>query len=112
MARFLALYGAPVGAMDAAMQNTSQEERDASMEAWNKWMQAKGSAIVSMGAPVGKNKRVSESGVEDVRNEVGGYSIVEADTHEEAAELFTDNPMLEMKGAYVDVLAIMPMPGG
>ena len=104
------MYGAPVGAMDEMMKNSSQEERDKSMEEWTKWMQAKGSAIVEMGAPVGKNKRVTSGGIEDVRNEVGGYTIVEAGTHEEAAQLFTDNPGLLMPGGYVDVLAIVEMP--
>jgi len=65
-----------------------------------------------MGAPLGKNKRVSASGVADMRNDVGGYSIVEANTHDEAAQLFRDNPMLQMPGAYVEVLEIMPMPEG
>ncbi len=109
MAKFLALYMAPVGAMDEMMKNTTKEERDAQMQGWQKWMDDKKSSIVDMGAPVGKNKRVTSAGVEDVRNEVGGYSLIEAASHDEAAALFRDNPMLEMPGAYVEVLECMPM---
>ena len=109
MAKFLALYMAPVGAMDEMMKNTTEEQRAGQMQVWQKWMDAKGSAIADMGAPVGKNKRVTSSGVTDVRNEVGGYSLVEAASHEAAAALFSDNPMLEMPGAYVEVLECMPM---
>lgn len=109
MAQFLAIYGAPVGAMEEMMKNTTQEERDKQMESWNTWMEAKKSSIVEKGAPLGKNKRISNSGVEDVPNEVGGYSIIEASSQEDAAKLFSDNPMLQMPGAYVDVLPIMPM---
>ena len=53
---------------------------------------------------------VTASGVSDVRNEIGGYSIVEADSHDEAAKVFLDNPMLQMPGAYIEVLDIKPMP--
>jgi hypothetical protein len=109
MATFLALYMAPVGAMDEMMKSTTQEGRDTQTQAWNAWIEEKKASLVDVGAPVGKNKRVTSSGVSDVRNEVGGYSIVEAASHEAAAALFADNPMLEMPSAYVEVLAIMPM---
>jgi hypothetical protein len=111
MAKFLALYMAPVGAMDEMMKNTTKEQRDAQMQMWQKWMDEKKSSIVDMGAPLGKNKRISSGGVSDTRNEVGGYSIVEAVSHDAAAALFSDNPMLEMPGAYVEVLECMPMLG-
>lgn len=110
MAKFLALYMAPVGAMDEMMQNTTQEQRDEQMQEWNTWMEEKKSSLVDIGAPVGRNKRITPAGIVDVRNEVGGYSIVEAASHEEAAALFADNPMLKMPGAYVEVLTIVPMP--
>jgi hypothetical protein len=47
-----------------------------------------------------------------VKNNVGGYSIVQAETHEAAAKLFgKDHPHLHMPGAWVEILEIMPLPG-
>jgi hypothetical protein len=42
---------------------------------------------------------------------IGGYSIVQAESHEAAAALFANSPHLTMPGATVEVMEIMPMPG-
>ncbi len=110
MKKFLALYMAPVGSMDEMMKNMTPEMKEQQNASWKTWMEAKKDSMAEMGAPVGKNMRARASGVEAVRNEVGGYSIVQAETQEEAAKLFMDNPMLMgMPSAYVEVLEIMPM---
>jgi hypothetical protein len=110
MKKFLALYMAPVGSMDEMMKDTTPEMKEKQNMAWKTWMEAKKAGIADMGAPVGKNMRAKASGIEAVRNEVGGYSIVQAETQEEAAKMFMDNPMLMgMPAAYVEVLEIMPM---
>jgi hypothetical protein len=109
MKKFLALYMAPVGSMDEMMKNATAEQKEAQNAAWKAWMELRKDAMAEMGAPVGKNLRVTSAGVEAVRNEVGGYSIVQAETQEEAAKLFMDNPMMAMPGTYVEVLEIMPM---
>ena len=106
----MAIYMAPIAAMETMMKNSTPESRKKEMESWQTWMEGKKGALVDMGAPLGKNKRATAKGVSDVRNEIGGYMIVQAETHEEAAKLFTDNPMLlGMPEAYVEVLEIMPM---
>jgi hypothetical protein len=110
MKTFMALYMAPVGAMDEMSKNMTPETSRLQNESWKEWMDQKETSLADVGAPLGRNKRVTASGVADVRNEVGGYSIVEADSHDQAASLFLDNPMLQMPGAYVEVLEIKPMP--
>ena len=62
------------------------------------------------GGPVGKTKRVATSGITDIRNDIGGYSIVQAESQEAAAALFADRPHLTMPGATAEVMEIMPMP--
>jgi hypothetical protein len=110
MKKFLALYMAPVGSMDEMMKNTTPEMKEKQNAGWKTWMESKKAMIADMGAPVGKNMRATAAGVSAVRNEVGGYSIVQAETQEEAAKMFVDNPMLKgMPTAYVEVLEIMPM---
>ena len=46
----------------------------------------------------------------DTRNDIGGYSIVQADSQEAAAKIFADSPHLSMPGASAEVMEIMAMP--
>lgn len=108
MKKFLALYMAPTAGLDA-MKNATPEEMKEWGDSWTGWMKAHEQSFADQGAPVGANKRVNGSGVEDVRNEATGYSVVEAESHEAAADMFKDNPMLSMPGSYIEVLEIMPM---
>lgn len=99
---------APTAAMEDMMKNSTPEQRQAGMAEWMKWAEGH-KEIVDMGAPVGKNKRVTKDGVSDVRNEIGGYSFVEAASHEEAAKIFADSPHFMIPGAYIEVLQCMSM---
>ena len=56
-----------------------------------------------------KNEKVASSGVTDTRNDIGGYSIVEANSYDAAAALFADSPHLSMPGATVEVMEIKSM---
>ncbi len=108
MKKFLALYMAPVTVMDEWNKMTKEDQKKG-MDEWMEWAKAHKSDLVELGNPVGKNKRVTKEGVSDRRNEVGGYSIVQADSHEEAAKIFADNPHLKTPGTYVEVLEIKSM---
>lgn len=101
---------APIAEMEKMMASGSPEKRKEGMAEWVKWMEAHKSSIADMGAPLGKTKRVSSSGVADTKNDVGGYSIVRAESQEEAAKLFQDSPHFQIPGAYIDVIAIGEMP--
>src|SRR6202040_1917276 len=45
-------------------------------------------AIVGMGGPLGKTKKVTPGGIADISNEMGAYTVVRADSHQAAAKLF------------------------
>src|SRR5258708_711163 len=111
MKKFVALYMAPVAEMDKMMKDSTPEDQKKGMDAWIKWMGMHKDDFVEQGAPLGKNKRVTKDSVSDKRNEVTGYSVVQADSHEEAAQIFKDSPHLQMPGAYVEVLEWVEMPG-
>ena len=111
MKKFVAVYFAPHEALDEMMKSATPERQQEMMGAWQAWMEKHKASFVDQGAPLGKSKRVSASGAEDVRNDINGYSVVEADSHEEAAKIFMDNPQLQMPGAYVEVLEWITMPG-
>jgi hypothetical protein len=80
--------------------------------AWKAWV-AKHQAVISvMGGPLGKTKKVTENGVGDVSNELGGFMVVRAESHEAAARLFETHPHFTIfPGESVEIMPILPMPG-
>jgi len=81
------------------------------MEAWMEWGKKHGAAIVDWGSPLGKTKAVSKQGIADVSNEMGAWTIVEAESHEAAAELFLNHPHFTIfPGDRVEVMECLPMP--
>lgn len=111
MKKFFVLYMAPVAEFQKMMASSTPEQQKAGMDEWMKWADAHKSDIVDLGQPLGKTKRVNTSGVSDVKTDVGGYSIVQAESHEAAAKLFEGHSHLQIPGAYIDILEIVSMPG-
>jgi hypothetical protein len=110
MKKFVALYTAPVAAMDEIRRTRSPERMKEFNDSWMKWVKSHEKSFVDVGSPTGKNKRVSKDAIQDVKNEVLGYSVVQAETHEEAAKIFQDSPNLQIPGAYIEVLEYVEMP--
>jgi len=47
----------------------------------------------------------------DTKNEIGGYSIVQAVSPDAATKLFgKDHPHLQVPGAWIEIIEIMPIP--
>jgi hypothetical protein len=112
MKKFMAIYMASGADFERMMKNSTPEQRSKGMEAWMNWMNQNKASILEGGAPLGKTKRADATGVSDTKNNIGGYSIVQAETHDAAAKLFgRDHPHLQMPGAWVEILEIMPLPG-
>jgi len=109
MKKFLVLYRMDMVAMQKMMQETSAEDRKKSMGEWAEWMKENAAMFADSGAPVGKNMQVSSSGATQVSNDIGGYSIVQAESADAAAKLLAGNPHFQMPGATIDVMEIMPM---
>jgi hypothetical protein len=80
--------------------------------AWKAWAEKHQAAIVGMGGPLGKTKKVSQRGIEDTSNEMGAYMVVRADSHEAAAKLFERHPHFTIfPGESVDIMPVLPIPG-
>src|ERR1700757_3530062 len=62
------------------------------MAAWKAWVEKHHAAVSTMGGPLGKTKKVTAGGIEDVSNEMGGFMVVRAQSHEAAAEMFENHP--------------------
>lgn len=114
---FLAVFlGSKSGPQMTAWNALPEAERHAKLQegiaAWKSWAEKHQAAIVGMGGPLGKTKRVSQRGIEDTSNEMTGYTIVRADSHEAAAKLFEKHPHFTiLPGETVEVMPVLPIPG-
>ena len=110
MKKFLVLYKAPIASFQQAMQ-ASPEEQKAGMDAWMAWGQKAGSALVDMGAPLGKSLSVTPSGSTPVVNDLGGYSIMQAESKEALAKTLDGHPHFKMSGGSIELVELMSIPG-
>jgi hypothetical protein len=82
------------------------------MAAWKTWVEKHHAAVSAMGGPLGKTKKVTERGIEDVSNEMGAFMVVRAESHEAAARLFEKHPHFTIfPGESVEIMPVLPIPG-
>jgi hypothetical protein len=81
--------------------------------AWKGWADRRKAAIAAGGAPLGKTKRVAASGVADIRNAMTADTIVRADSHESAANVYKDHQphFMMFPGEAIEVMERLPIPG-
>jgi len=115
MKSFLAVYiGTPpaMSKWNELPEALRSERQTAGVNAWHEWVERNKSRIVEIGAPLGKTKSISPSGIVDVRNNMTAYTVVLADSHEEAARLFEGHPHFTIfPGESVEVMECLPIPG-
>jgi hypothetical protein len=76
-----------------------------------KWVKENEASIVDLGSPLGKTNRINAEGISNTKNEITGYTIVQAESHEAAAELFANHPhFMIFPGDSVEVMECLPMP--
>jgi len=114
---FLAIFLANKSSPRMAAWNAlSEEARNAKiqegMAGWKSWVEKHHAAIVGMGGPLGKTKKISERGIEDISNLMSAYTVVRADSHEAAAKMFEKHPHFSIfPGDSVEVMPVLPIPG-
>jgi hypothetical protein len=117
MKKFVAIYlGTPEAfeksGWNALTPAARKEKEAAGIDAWMNWCTDNRSAIVDIGTPLGKTKRISSEGVADTRNALTGYVIVQAESHEAAAKLFQNHPHFTIfPGEAVEIMECLPLPG-
>ena len=112
MKKFLVLYKASTEAFQQAMKSSTPEQQKAGMDAWMSWSKKAGSSIVDMGAPLGKSVRVAKGGaMSPVTNDLGGYSIMQAESKEALAATMKEHPHFMMVSGTIEIIEIMPIPG-
>ena len=111
MKKFLVLYKASSDAFQQMAKSTPEQQK-AGMEAWMNWSKKAGSSIVDMGAPLGKAVRVAKGGaVSAVPNDLGGYSIMQADSKDALAATMKEHPHFMMPDSSIEIVELMPIPG-
>ena len=114
MKHFLAIYTGSAAAFErwkALPPDEMARRQAAGVEAWHAWGERHGAAIVDMGGPLGKTKRVTAAGIGEFRNEMTGYTVVRAESHEAAAKMFEGHPhFMIFPGDGVEVMEVMPIP--
>ena len=112
MKKFLVLYKASTEAFQQMMKSSTPEQQKAGMEAWMKWSKKAGSSIVDMGGPLGKSLRVAKTGaVSPVTNDLGGYSVMQAESKEALAAAMKEHPHFMMPESTIEIVELMPIPG-
>jgi hypothetical protein len=114
MKTFLAIYtGTPDGfARWQALDEATRKSREASgMKAWMDWATANSAATLFEGGPLGKTKKISPDGIADIRNNMAGFTVIQAESHEAAARLFEKHPHFAIfPGEAVEIMECLPIP--
>jgi len=116
MKRYLAVYTGTPGAMarwEALSESERQQRQAQGVAAWKKWADDNAAAIVEMGGPLSRTKLVSPGGITDIRNNLGAFTVVQAESQEDAARLFLNHPHFTIfPGEGVEVMEVLPIPSG
>jgi hypothetical protein len=110
MKKFLVLYKAPASSFQQ-MQKASPEQQKAGMDAWMAWSKKSASSIVDMGGPLGKSLRVTPTSSAACSNDLGGFSIMQAESKEALAEGMKGHPHFMMPEGAIEIVELMPIPG-
>ena len=98
-----------MAAIQKMMESSNEAQRKEGMAEWGAWMKTNAASFADMGGPAGKNTQITPDGAMQMSNDVGGYSVVQAESAEAATKLLQSSPHFEMPGATVDLMEIMQM---
>ena len=102
----------PIVALTANVAGADVDEwRKAGMDAWMAWGNKAKSSIVDMGAPLGKSLKVTKTGSAPTTNDLGGYSILQAESKEALATTLKERPHFMMPEGVIEVVELIPVPG-
>ena len=94
MKKYLLIYHAPAEVM-AGMATATDEQKAESMKPWFAWKDKLGDQLVDFGAPLmGGQRLLPDGSSKDSTKEVTGYSIIKANSMEDAKTLLSGHPHL------------------
>jgi len=88
----------------------SPEAREQMMSAFMSWAGSVGDGMVDPGSPLGPSKVVTSAGAEDgkVESEIDGYTIIKADSLDDAVAAVRSHPFLSRGGTLQVSEAVAP----
>lgn len=93
MAKFVYVY-------TGGQMAETPEAQEQAMQAWGAWFGTLGESVTDMGNPFGQSSTVSSAGIADGGAcGAGGYSIVSADSLDDATAMAKDCPVVAGGGA-------------
>jgi hypothetical protein len=99
-------------AWDAMPEQERRAKEQEGIAAWHAWANRHKAAIIEMGGPLGKTKKISSGGIEDVSNALGAFTVVRADSHEAAVRMFEKHPHFTIfPGDAIEVMPVLQIPG-
>ena len=110
MQKFLVLYKSSPAAFEK-MRASTPEQQKAGMDAWMSWSKKAASSIVDMGGPLGKSLRVTPDGSSPTSNDLGGYSVLQAESKEALAASFKGHPHFMTPESWIEIVELMSIPG-
>jgi len=102
---------APALSIEEWMKKPEAERKDGEAKMkkeWDAWMAGHADTVLNTIA-LGKTKRVSASGVEDVKNDMMITSYAQGESAEAVAELFKDHPHFVIPGATIEIMEASSM---
>lgn len=116
MNSYLAIFTGSPEAMtewQALPEAEREEKAKRGIAAWHAWAEKHRASVVEGGGPLGRTKRVTGAGITDIRNRMGAFVIVRAESQDMAARMFLDHPHFTIfPGDGVEVMEILPVPSG
>ncbi len=104
MKKFIVFYNSNTSAM-AKMAESTPEEKTEGMNLWMAWKDSAGDKLVEFGSPLKPGQKLLAGQKEQAsRNEINGYSIIQAENLDEAKSLLKNHPHLSWhEGCSIDV---------
>lgn len=109
MQKFIVLYMVPAAGLEDWLkidESVRKEEEEKMKNAWDAWMTEHKEIHTGITAGAGKTKRVTASGVADVKNDVMLFSIIEAESHDAAVAAYVGHPHFGIPGGWIDVMPL------
>ncbi len=113
MKKFLVLYLAPVAVLEDWMKKSPEErkiEEDKMKTEWDTWMKEHVAAVKET-AGAGKTTQVTKNGVNDIKNDIMLFSIVEAESSEVVAKMFENHPHFGIPQASIEIMPVNELSG-
>ena len=95
------------------MASATPEQGQAGMDAWMQWAGKAGGALADLGSPLGSPKAMEQGlSADGGGGHIGGYSIIEAGSMDEAMQVLEGHPhLMTPGGAAITVHEFLAMPG-